>query len=125
MRPPDVLDPRVAGEARNDLDAHAFVVVAQNPRFAGEVEFAEDVDAVRADVRDVAGANEFEERVARGFIAVFLRALETFGMHAEHGNAGLGLDAFADGAHVVADDADDARRIYKRGFGRMMRDEFK
>ena len=72
----------------------------------------------------VARANEFVKRVARGVIAVLLRAFETFGMHAEHGNAGLFGNAFADGAHVVADEADDAGRINKRGLGRMMRDEF-
>ncbi len=103
--------------AGNHLDAHAFVVVAHDPRFAGQIEFAEDVDAVRADVGGVAGADEFVKRFARGFVAVFLRAFETFGMHAEHGNAGLGGNAFADGAHVVADDADDAGGINKRGLG--------
>ena len=108
----------------DDLDAHALVVVAQNPRFAGQVEFAKDVDAVRADVGGVAGANEFVKRVARGAVAVFFCAFETFGMNAEHGNAGFFGNAFADGAHVVADQADDARRINKRRLGRMVRDEF-
>ena len=76
---------------------------------------------MRADAGGVAGADEFVKRLARGLVAVFLRALETFGMHAEHGNAGLRGDAFADGAHVVADDADDAGRVDERGLGLVMR----
>ena len=77
----DVLDARIAGDARDDFDAHALVVVAQNPRLAGQVEFAENIDAVRADAGDVARADEFVNRLARGAIAVLFRAFETFGMH--------------------------------------------
>ena len=115
---------RIAGDARDDLDAHALVVVAQNPRFAGEVEFAKNVDAVRADAGDVARANEFVNRLARGAVAVLFRAFETFGMNAENGNAGLLGNPFADGAHVIADESDDAGRVDERGFGLVMRDKF-
>ena len=79
---------------------------------------------MRADARDVARADQAEEGVARGAVAVFFRALEPFGMNADDGDAGFRRNPFADGADVIPDQADDAGGIDKRRLGGMMGDEF-
>ena len=81
MTAADVRDARITGDARDNLDAHALVVVAQNPRLACQVEFAKYVDAVWADAGGIARANQFVNRLARGAVSVLLGSFEAFGMH--------------------------------------------
>ncbi len=121
--PPNVVDAAIAGEAGDDLDAHAAKVFADHPDLAGQVEVAEDVDADGADAVGWRGSDKLKERIAGRAITILLGALESFGVHRQNGNSLLLADALADRLHVVADDSDDAGGIDKRGFGLMRVDQ--
>ena len=85
-----------------------LVVFADHPDLAGQVEIAEDVDAVLGDALGVAGADQPEHGVAGRLVAGPLVALEAFGLDRQHRDAFLRRHPFADRLQVVADDADDA-----------------
>ena len=120
----NVVHPAVAGDRGHHLDADPLVVVADDPRFAGQVEIAEDVDALLADAGGRARAHERADGVARRAVAVLLRPLEAFRVDGQHGDAFLRGHAAADGLDIVADHADDARRIDEGRFRPVVVDQF-
>ena len=63
-------------------------------------------------------------RFAGGAITVLLGALESFRVHGDHGDALFLCDRAADRFHIVADHADDAGGINKRGLGLVRVDQF-
>ena len=73
----DVVHSAVAGDRGHDLDADPLVILADHPRFAGEVEIAENIDAVLADAGGRSGAHQRADGVAGRAVAVLLRALES------------------------------------------------
>ena len=56
--PADIVDPAVAGDIGHHLDADAVEVFADQPDLAGQVEVAEDIDAVFGDAAGIAGADQ-------------------------------------------------------------------
>ena len=83
----DVVDPAVAGDIGHHLDAHALEVFADQPDLAGQVEVAEDIDAVFGDAAGVAGADQAAHGLAGGLVALPLVALEPFGLHRQDRDA--------------------------------------
>ena len=69
------------------------------------------------------GSDQLEQRLAGRLIAIFLRPLESFGVHRQNRNSLFAADSFADGLHVIADNAHDAGGIDKCGFWLMRVDQ--
>ena len=122
--PPDGVHAAVAGDGGHHFHAHPLVVVADHPGLAGQVEVAQDVDAVRADGVGGPGADEPGQPVARRPVAVFLRAAEALAVDRQHVDPFFGLHAAANRGHVVADQADDASGIDEGGVGPVAVDQF-
>ena len=123
VRAADVVDAAVAGHGGDHLDAHLLVIFPDDPGFSGEVEFAENVDAVFADPLGRSLADQLHEGVAGGFVAILLGALESFGMHRQNRDSLLFGNFLADRVDVVPDEADDAGRIDERRVGLILVDQ--
>ena len=123
MPPPNIIDPSIAGDARDNLDAYAAKVFADHPNLASQIEIAENVDADGTDAIGWRSTHELKKSFAGRFIAVFFRSLKSFGMHRQNRNSLLPADALANSLHIVADDAHNAGGIDECGLGLMRVDQ--
>ena len=133
MRAAYFVDAAVAGHDRLDTDAHPLVVAPDDAGFSGQIEFAEDIDGERT-VRyrgvpaidrgaRLRSPDKRSEGVAGRAIAVLFRASEAFRVHRDHGYAALLGYSTTDRRHIVADQADDARRVYEGRLWRVFVDQ--
>lgn len=123
VRAPDLRHPAVAGETGGDIDAHAFVVILDDPGFSGEVEFAHDVDAFGGELLAVVPADQLEQRLAGRPVAVLLGALEALGVNGDDRNPGLPRHFGADRFDVVPDQPDDAGAVDERRLRMILGDQ--
>ncbi len=124
MGPADIVDPAVAGDIGHHLDADALEVFADQPDLPGQVEVAEDIDAVFGDAAGIAGADQLPHGRAGGLVALALVALEAFRHHRQDGDALFLGNAPAYRRQVVADQADDAGRVDEGRLRGMPVDQF-
>src|SRR5208337_5405419 len=103
-----IVDPPIAGNAGDNLNAYAAKVFANHPNLASQIEVAENVDADGADAVRWRSSYELKESFAGCSIAVLLRPLESFGMHRQNRNSLFPADAPANGFDIVADDSHNA-----------------
>ena len=122
--PADVVHPAVAGDVGHHFDAHALEIVPDDPDLPGQVEVAQDIEALGADAGGVAGAHQAEHGLAGGVVAGPLVALKPFGLHRQDRDALLLAHLFADALQVVADDPHDAGGVDEGRLGVVPVDEF-
>ena len=117
MAAADIVHPAVAGDIGHHLDADLFQILADQPDLAGQVEVAQDVDAVRRDPGRIPGAHQLEHRLAGRLVAGPFVALEPLGLDRQDRNIFFLGHCPANRLEIVADDTDDTGGVDKGGLG--------